>query len=131
MTYLTKGAGWEKSYWFSVIYPITHLGAWSAVHFWRSSDGTLASESHVGAPQVPAASGLSLSEARRYNALRRDFTVNGMLYDPFQRLIYDYVGGLKDCQLRRLRTIGEPAASFEEDPARILRCIRMSARCGE
>ena len=80
---------------------------------------------------VQATSGVKLSEARQFNALRRDFTVNGLLYDPFQRLIYDYVGGLRDCQLRRLKTIGDPDLSFREDPARILRCIRMSARCGE
>ncbi|KAK9832570.1 hypothetical protein WJX84_001726 [Apatococcus fuscideae] len=82
------------------------------------------------AAQAGASPGVKLSEARQYNALRRDFTVNGLLYDPFQRLIYDYVEGLKDCQMRRLRTITDPHLSFQEDPARLLRCIRMSARCG-
>lgn len=81
--------------------------------------------------QAPVASKVTLSEARQFNALRRDFTVNGLLYDPFQRLIYDYVGGLWDCHHRQLKTIGDPCASLQEDPARILRCIRMSARCGE
>ncbi|KAK9832255.1 hypothetical protein WJX74_004305 [Apatococcus lobatus] len=80
--------------------------------------------------QAGGSSSVKLSEALQYNTLRRDFTVNSLLCDPFQRLMYDYVEGLKDCQMRRLRTIADPHLSFQEDPARLLRCIRMSARCG-
>jgi len=66
--------------------------------------------------------------ARRENAMKRDFTVNGLLYDPFSRILFDYVDGLQDCKDSRLRTIAAPEESFTEDPARMLRAIRLSAR---
>lgn len=68
------------------------------------------------------------SMARRQNALKRDFTVNALLYDPFTRILFDYVGGVEDCQNTVIRTIGSPAESFKHDPARILRAIRLSSR---
>ncbi|KAK9803270.1 hypothetical protein WJX72_004041 [[Myrmecia] bisecta] len=69
-----------------------------------------------------------LSVARRHNALARDFTVNALLYDPFSRVLYDYVDGVKDLQRRMLRCIGDPRKSFQQDPARMLRAIRLAAR---
>ncbi|PRW33128.1 CCA-adding enzyme-like [Chlorella sorokiniana] len=72
--------------------------------------------------------GATWAEARSSNASRRDFTVNGLLYEPFSRLLFDSVGGLEDCQARRLRTICPPAESFATDPARILRGVRLAAR---
>ena len=51
-------------------------------------------------------------------------------YDPFASLVFDPAGGMRDCAKRWLRTITEPAESFAEDPARILRAVRHSARCG-
>ena len=67
--------------------------------------------------------------ARKENAQKRDFTVNGLLYDPFSRILFDYVGGVQDCTTRTLRTINpSPAASFAHDPARILRAVRLAAR---
>ena len=68
------------------------------------------------------------STARRQNAFKRDFTINGMLYDPFARVLFDYVDGIQDCERRVLRTIQSPGDSFQEDPARILRAIRLAAR---
>ncbi|KAL4440032.1 hypothetical protein ABPG75_003033 [Micractinium tetrahymenae] len=68
--------------------------------------------------------------ARSDNASRRDFTVNGLLYDPFSRLLFDSVGGVEDCAARRLRTICPPGESFTKDPARILRGVRLAARAG-
>ena len=65
-----------------------------------------------------ALSGPTWSYARRYNALRRDFTVNSLLLDPFSRVIYDYCGGVADCRSRVLRTVAPPEASFTADPAR-------------
>eukprot|EP00898_Chlorokybus_atmophyticus_P000352 jgi/Chlat1/1317/Chrsp118S01745 len=64
------------------------------------------------------------------NALRRDFTVNGLLYDPFQKTLYDYVGGVKDLHAGTVQTILTPAQSFTEDPARMLRAVRVAARMG-
>lgn len=60
------------------------------------------------------------------DAKRRDFTINGLFYDPVQKKVIDYVQGLKDVEACRLRMIGEPYARLMEDPIRILRAIRLS-----
>ena len=70
-------------------------------------------------------------DARRANALARDFTVNALMLDPFSLLLYDYTSGVRDCTKQTLRAIGSPAESFKADPARILRAVRHAARCGE
>lgn len=70
----------------------------------------------------------SWSETRMQNAFKRDFSVNGMLYEPFSRVLFDYVDGVGDCERRVLRTIQSPGDSFREDPARILRAIRLATR---
>jgi poly(A) polymerase len=59
---------------------------------------------------------------------RRDFTINGLLYDPLEDRVLDFVGGQDDIRDRRLRTIGEPAARFGEDRLRMLRGVRFAAR---
>ncbi len=59
---------------------------------------------------------------------RRDFTVNGLLYDPEQDRVIDYVGGQADIRARRLRTIGDPLERFNEDRLRMLRAVRFAAR---
>jgi poly(A) polymerase len=64
------------------------------------------------------------------DAHRRDFTVNGMLLDPFRREIIDYVGGLQDLEDGILRTIGDPDVRIPEDPVRILRAIKFATRLG-
>ncbi len=64
------------------------------------------------------------------DAARRDFTVNALYYDPNSNLIYDYTGGLTDLKTQTLRVIGDPAARYREDPVRILRALRFSARLG-
>src|SRR4030095_14213930 len=61
------------------------------------------------------------------DAARRDFTVNGMFYDPLAAKVIDYVGGEEDIQRRILRAIGDPAARFGEDRLRILRAVRFAA----
>jgi poly(A) polymerase len=62
------------------------------------------------------------------DALRRDFTINGMFYDPLEEVIHDYVHGQKDLQLGLIRTIGNPHERFFEDRLRMLRAFRFSAR---
>lgn len=64
------------------------------------------------------------------DARRRDFTVNGLLYDPNAGIIRDYVGGLPDLERGCLRTIGPPPVRFAEDPVRILRAIKFATRLG-
>lgn len=59
---------------------------------------------------------------------RRDFTINGLLYDPEKDLVLDYVGGQADIRARRLRTIGDPTERFSEDRLRMLRAVRFAAR---
>ena len=61
----------------------------------------------------------------------RDFTVNALMYDPCSGLIFDYVGGVVDCEQRRLRTVIPPHQSFLADPARMLRGVRLAACAGE
>ena len=59
---------------------------------------------------------------------RRDFTINGLLYDPVDERVLDFVGGQTDIRTRRLRTIGAPRARFGEDRLRMLRAVRFAAR---
>jgi poly(A) polymerase len=63
------------------------------------------------------------------DALRRDFTINGLFYDLEREEVIDYVGGMADLERRVVRTIGEPDVRFREDPVRMLRAIKFSARC--
>lgn len=64
----------------------------------------------------------------REDALRRDFTVNGMFFDPVQSQLIDYVGGQQDLHARILRAIGDPALRFQEDKLRLLRAVRIATR---
>ncbi|MGH8006392.1 MAG: CCA tRNA nucleotidyltransferase [Candidatus Binatia bacterium] len=69
------------------------------------------------------------SDARE-DALRRDFTINGMFYDPAAEQVIDYVGGRQDLTDRIIRAIGDPYARFTEDRLRMLRAVRLAARLG-
>ena len=60
------------------------------------------------------------------DANRRDFTINGLFYDPVKDKLIDYCNGLKDLESQTLRMIGEPATRLIEDPIRILRGIRLA-----
>ena len=62
------------------------------------------------------------------DAIRRDFTINGLFYDLDRHEVIDYVGGVPDLEQRVVRTIGQPDVRFREDPVRILRAIKFSAR---
>jgi poly(A) polymerase len=62
------------------------------------------------------------------DAYRRDFTINGMFFDPVSRQIHDFVGGQEDIQRRILRTIGPARERFGEDYLRMLRAIRFAVR---
>ncbi|TAJ23477.1 MAG: polynucleotide adenylyltransferase PcnB [Planctomycetota bacterium] len=64
------------------------------------------------------------------DALRRDFTINGLFLDPLSGKILDYVGGLADLEAGVLRTIGDPVVRIAEDPVRILRAIKFATRLG-
>ncbi|MBA0805888.1 hypothetical protein Gohar_005376, partial [Gossypium harknessii] len=82
------------------------------------------------------------------NCLQRDFTINGLMFDPFARIIYDYMGGIEDIKKAKVRTVIPASTSFQEDggefsiwssnskiaphffAAQILRAIRIAARLG-
>ena len=64
------------------------------------------------------------------DAKRRDFTINGMFYDPIRREVIDYVGGQRDLKERLIRTIGKAEERFEEDYLRMLRAVRFSTQLG-
>ena len=64
------------------------------------------------------------------DAARRDFTVNAMYYDPASQVVVDYHGGIADVKAKLLRLIGDPATRYREDPVRIVRALRFSAKLG-
>lgn len=60
------------------------------------------------------------------DAQRRDFTINGLFFDPLQERVLDFVGGQSDLQLRLVRAIGSPVDRFHEDHLRMLRAVRFA-----
>lgn len=62
------------------------------------------------------------------DAKRRDFTINGMFYDPLADRIIDYVDGRADLERRIVRAIGDPDARFTDDKLRMLRAVRFAAK---
>jgi poly(A) polymerase len=64
------------------------------------------------------------------DALRRDFTANALYYDPATEEVLDFHNGVADLQAGLLRMIGDPLTRYREDPVRMLRAIRLSAKLG-
>jgi len=64
------------------------------------------------------------------DASRRDFTINGMFYDPLKKQVIDYVNGQIDLKKKMVRTIGAPEERFAEDYLRMLRAVRFSTQLG-
>jgi poly(A) polymerase len=64
------------------------------------------------------------------DAQRRDFTINGLFFDPTSRELLDFVGGREDLRNRLVRAIGDPVARFTEDRLRMLRLVRFAAVLG-
>lgn len=62
------------------------------------------------------------------DAIRRDFSVNGLYWDVADGSVVDYVGGLADIESRVFRLIGDPLVRCEEDPVRVLRAVRLAAK---
>jgi len=65
-----------------------------------------------------------------HDAQRRDFTINGLFFDPLAEEVIDYVGGLEDLRKGVIRAIGDPQARIAEDKLRMLRAVRFSANLG-
>ncbi|MCI0492933.1 MAG: CCA tRNA nucleotidyltransferase [Planctomycetes bacterium] len=66
----------------------------------------------------------------QHDAARRDFTINGLFFDPLSNEIIDYVGGQQDLKQRLVRAIGDPRLRFGEDKLRMLRAVRFAASFG-
>lgn len=64
------------------------------------------------------------------DALRRDFTINGLFYDPTTKQVIDHTEGLRDIKQRVVRMIGDPRVRIEQDPIRILRALRFAHKVG-
>jgi len=64
----------------------------------------------------------------RQDVRRRDFTINGLFYDPLADQVIDYVGGVKDIRRKVLRAIGDPEERFAEDKLRLVRAARFANR---
>ena len=62
--------------------------------------------------------------------LRRDFTINGMMYDPIEDRVIDLVDGKGDLASRLIRAIGDPGERFQEDRLRMVRAVRLAASLG-
>jgi poly(A) polymerase len=70
------------------------------------------------------------SKTAQEDVERRDFTINGLLLDPVNNQILDYVGGQNDLRAKVIRAIGDPVLRFTEDKLRMLRAVRFAARFG-
>jgi len=64
------------------------------------------------------------------DVLRRDFTMNALFYDPGQRVVVDYVGGMRDIRARRVKAIIPLAKIFKDDPVRMIRAVKYAAATG-
>src|SRR6185369_6872548 len=73
---------------------------------------------------------VTYSKQAKEDVQRRDFTINGLLLDPMNNQVLDYVGGQSDIQQKIIRTIGAPERRFGEDKLRMLRAIRFATRFG-
>jgi len=67
---------------------------------------------------------------REDDAIRRDFTINALYYDPASEIILDYHNGLRDLQRKSVRIIGDARERYREDPLRMLRAVRFAAKAG-
>jgi poly(A) polymerase len=67
---------------------------------------------------------------REDDAIRRDFTINALYYDPASETILDYHNGLRDLERKSVRIIGDARARYREDPLRMLRAVRFAAKAG-
>ncbi|HSS45018.1 MAG TPA: polynucleotide adenylyltransferase PcnB [Thermoanaerobaculia bacterium] len=81
------------------------------------------------APELLMTSDNTFGTARE-DALRRDFTINGLFYNIADYSVIDYVGGLDDLEAGLVRTIGDPEIRFREDPVRMMRAVEFASRLG-
>ncbi len=118
------------------LFPETYaVGAQFGVVLVPTPDKTLTVEvatfrSDVGYSDGRHPDSVRYSQDAREDVERRDFTINGLLLDPLNDEVLDYVGGRRDIEARIVRTIGDPERRFTEDKLRLLRAVRFAARFG-
>ena len=86
---------------------------------------TFRKESRYGDGRHPEC--VNYTKSPEEDVRRRDFTINGMLYDPLSEELYDYVEGLADLERGLVRTIGKPEKRFGEDKLRMMRAVRFAS----
>jgi putative nucleotidyltransferase with HDIG domain len=72
--------------------------------------------------------GVRFESSPREDALRRDFTINGLFLDPVSGEKFDFVGGMADLRDGVIRAIGDPLVRFQEDHLRLIRAVRFASR---
>jgi poly(A) polymerase len=89
------------------------------------SRGALGTSEHSAHPEQNNFFGTMEEDAER-----RDFTINALYYNPIDKLVIDYVGGVPDLRQRRLKTLGAAETSFAEDPVRMIRAVKYASLVG-
>ncbi len=107
---------------FGIITVIMDDGAYEVATFREEREYAYADGRHPDEVRYATEPGLDV--------IRRDFTVNALLYDPVASLVIDYTGGMDDMHRGILRAIGDPERRFAEDHLRMLRAVRFAARLG-
>ncbi|XP_061364579.1 uncharacterized protein LOC133308007 [Gastrolobium bilobum] len=112
-------------------FPICHVHMDDTIVEVSSFNTARCKSGMLSAHDIEAPNGCDKEDYLRWrNCLKRDFTINGLMFDPYARLVYDYMGGIEDIRKAKVRTVVPAAISFQEDCARILRAIRIAARLG-
>ncbi|CAD6263924.1 unnamed protein product [Miscanthus lutarioriparius] len=111
-------------------FPICHVHENNSIvevsSFYTSAKGSIGSQIYNSKSQ-----NCSKNDFVRWkNCQGRDFTINGLMFNPYSEKIYDYLGGIEDIKKAKVRTVIPAGTSFQEDCARILRAIRIAARLG-
>ncbi|KAK7318320.1 hypothetical protein RJT34_03019 [Clitoria ternatea] len=110
-------------------FPICHVHVDGTIVEVSSFDTSRSKSSMRLSHHIEAPSDCDKEDYLRWrNCLKRDFTINGLMFDPYARIVYDYMGGMEDILKAKVRTVVPAATSFQEDCARILRAIRIAAR---
>ncbi|KAE9608602.1 putative polynucleotide adenylyltransferase [Lupinus albus] len=109
-------------------FPVCHVHMDGTVVKVSSLESTRSNMDMELSHDIEAPTGCNKKDHLRWmNCLKRDFTINGLIFDPYSRIVYDYIGGIEDIRKAKVQTIF-PAAT--EDHAHILRAIRIAASLG-
>ncbi|KAH1246010.1 Poly(A) polymerase I [Glycine max] len=121
-------------------FPVCHVHIDDTIVEVSSFDTTKCKAGMEFSHHIEAPNGCDKKDQLRWmNCLNRDFTINGLMLDPYARIVYDYFGGIEDIRKAKMcmylissvvRTVIPTETSFQEDCAGILRAIRIAARLG-